>query len=100
MHLRIIAKNHRELYWSAGLYGLSLYIGCTLYDAPMEPFQLALFTGCRFAALLCLVNALADSRRLRPVERIIAVPWLFVLLFYCASAVWQCFHYHPTYPYR
>ena len=98
--MTIIAKNRRELYWSVVLFLLGLFIGHTIYDSPQQPVQLAISTGFRFAALLCLVNALADSRRLYSVERILAVPWLVVLIYYCATAVWQCVHYHPMYPYR
>ena len=98
--MKIIAKNHRELYWSVALFALSFFVGHTIYDSPQQPVQLAIFSGFRFAALLCLVNALADSSRLRSVERIVAVPWFLVLLFYCVSALWQCSHYHPMYPYK
>ena len=97
--MQILARNRYELYLSVGLV-LASFIAHRIYGYAEGAGQaLIIFVaGLRFLALLCVANALADQRRMSPFQRVVSVPWLLLILYFTAVAVWECITFHPYIP--
>ena len=97
--MQILTRNRAELYWSAALLFGSLIAG-HIFDYSKGVWQVMIVVvACfRFMALLCVVNAIADQKRMLPIERVLSVPWLLFVVYFTITAVWQCIRFEPYIP--
>ena len=97
--MQILARNRHELYLSVALF-IGSFIVAHVCDCAEGAGQvlIVLVATFRVMALLCVVNALADQRRMLPAVRVLSVPWLLFLVYFTAVAIWQCIRFEPYIP--
>ena len=87
--MRVFAKNRYELYASFFIVVIAF-----LFTAhfPRGIYDFLILAGSRVLALLCVVNAFLDMRRMSLMERAITIPWFVFLIYSAPATVWQVAH--------